>query len=276
MTQLRDLAESKRDLLMIDPRKIKVKEGYNLRDLTTPEAQAELQKLKGSIASIGVQQPLTVRLIGDDIFVVAGHRRLAATMLAIEDGAAINSVPCIPIPKGMGEDDLCADLIVSNSNDPLKALEVAAGIKRLCAFGWEKPQIAERCGFGSVQTVDNYLALLSAPEDVKSMVRSGEVSPSTAREVVRKHGDKAGETLAAAKVQAASEGKSRITPAHVKASTGEFQNNAANIKIMIGALETIAKDGDEDAAQIASDALEKIGVLKKPSGSTAGHRVAVE
>jgi ParB/RepB/Spo0J family partition protein len=275
MTQLRDLGK-RQDFYLLDPRTIKVESGYNVRDLSTPEAQEKLRDLAKSIAAIGVQQPLTVRLKGDDVFVVAGHRRLAATMLAIEGGAEIKTIPCMGEPKGTSDEDRTADLIVSNSSDPLKALEVAAAIKRLIAFGWDTAKIAERCGWGSTQTVDNYLALLSAPEDVKSMVRSGEVSPSTAREVVRKHGAAAGETLAAAKIQAASEGKTRITTAHVKASTGEFQANAGNIRVMIGALERIARDGDEDAAEIARAALETIGALKKSNGAAAGHRAAAE
>src|SRR3954462_177854 len=99
MTQLRDLAEGKRDLLMFDPRKIKVDPGYNIRDLSTEEAQEKLRDLSRSIASIGVQQPLTVRLKGDEPFVVSGHRRLAATLLAIEGGAEIKTIPCIAEPK---------------------------------------------------------------------------------------------------------------------------------------------------------------------------------
>jgi ParB/RepB/Spo0J family partition protein len=275
MTQLRELG-TRQDYYLLDPRSIKVEPGYNVRDLSTSEAQGKLQELARSIASIGVQQPLTVRLKGEEVFVVAGHRRLAATMIAIRAGAEIKTIPCMGEPKGTSEEDRTADLIVSNSSDPLKALEVAAAIKRLVAFGWDNAKIAERCGWASAQTVENHLALLSAPEDVKSMVRNGEVSPSVAREVVRKHGEKAGVVLDDAKKQAASEGKSRVTTAHVKASTGEFQASAGNIKIMIGALQTIAEDGDGDAAQIASDALEKIGVLKKTNGAAAGHRVAAE
>jgi ParB/RepB/Spo0J family partition protein len=261
--QLRDLAESKRDLLLFDPRIIQVEPGYNIRDLEAPDAKAKLQELARSIASVGVQQPLMVRLKGEEVFVVSGHRRRAAALIAIDElGADIKAVPCIPEPKGTSEADRCADLVVSNSGEPLTALEVAEVVKRLVGFGWEKVQIAKRLGWETKQTVDNHLDLLAAPQDVQRMVRDNEVSPSTAMNVVRKHGDKAGETLAAAKIQAASEGKSRITTAHVKASTGEFQATAGNIKTMIGALELIAKDGDGDAAEIARDALEKIGVLK--------------
>jgi flagellar hook-associated protein FlgK len=48
--QLRDLAASKRDMLMIDPRIIQVEEGYNIRDLRTPDAQSKLMDLARSIA----------------------------------------------------------------------------------------------------------------------------------------------------------------------------------------------------------------------------------
>lgn len=277
MTQLRDLAESKRDLLMFDPRKIQVEPGYNIRDLETPDAKAKLQELARSIASVGVQQPLMVRLKGEEVFVVSGHRRRAAALIAINElGAEIESVPCIAEPKGTSEAERCADLIISNSGEPLTPMEKAAAVKRLVAFGWDDAKIAERCGWGSTQTVSNYLELLSAPEDVQRMVRDNEVSPSTARAVVRKHGDAAGETLANAKRQANREGKSRVTTAHVKASTGEFQATVPHVKLMLSTLQKIAADGDDDAAEMARDTLEKIGVLKKTNGAAAGHRVAAE
>lgn len=277
--QLRDLAESKRDLLMIDPRKIQVEEGYNVRDLTTPAAHASLHQLAQSIADNGfsIEHPITVRLKGEDIFVVAGHRRRAASMIAIEKlGAEIQSIPCIAEAKGTSDADRCADLVVSNSGEPLTALEIAAVVKRLIGFGWEKVQIAKRLGWETKQTVDNHLDLLAAPQDVQRMVRDNEVSPSVAMHVVRKHGDKAGETLAAAKVQAVSEGKSRVALAHVKASTGEFQATVPHVKLMLATLQKIAAGGYDDAAEMARDTLEKIGVLKKPNGAAAGHRVAAE
>lgn len=277
MTQLRHLAESTGNLLMFDPRKIRVDPGYNIRDLETPDAKAKLLDLARSIASEGVKQPLVVRLKADEVFVVAGHRRRAATLVAIDElGAEIAAIPCIAEPKGTSEADRCADLITSNSGEPLTALEIAAVVKRLTGFGWEPENIAKRLGWASKQTVENYLDLLATPAAVQDMVRNHEVSASTAVSTMRKHGDKAGAVLVDAKIQAASEGKSRVTTAHVKASTGEFQASAGNIKVMIGALELIAKDGDGDAAEIARGALEKIGVLKKTNGAAAGHRVAAE
>lgn len=263
--KLRDLAASKRDMLMIDPRIILVEDGYNIRDLTTPDAQSKLMGLAQSIADNGfsIEQPITVRMEDEKVYVVAGHRRRAATLIAIDKlGAEIEAIPCIAEAKGTSEADRCADLVVSNSGEPLTSLELGGVVKRLVAFGWDNGRIAKRFGWASAQTVDGYLTLLSAPQAVQEMVRNDEVSASTAISTVRKHGAGAQETLAAAKVKANSEGKTRVTKAHVSSTTGEFQPTAGNVRTLIAALEKIAADGDDDAADIARDALESVGVLK--------------
>lgn len=264
--QLRDLAASKRDMLMIDPRIIQVEEGYNLRDLTTPDALEKLDHLARDIANNGfsIEQPVTVRLKDDKPFIVAGHRRRAATLIAIEKyGAEIVAIPCIGEAKGTNEADRTADIFVSNNGEPLAPLDKVVGIKRLLGFGWDMDEIAKRCGLGSAQNVENYLALGAAPVAVQEMVRDGEVSASTAVSVTRKHGDKAEGVLAAAKIQATGEGKTRITRAHVNQATGEFQPTAGNFRVLIAALEKIAAGDNEDDADVATTALETVGALKR-------------
>lgn len=264
--KLRDLAEGKRDLLMFDPRIIQVDPGYNLRDLTTPDALEKLDQLAKDIANSGfsIEQPITVRLKDDKPCVVAGHRRRAATLIAIEKyGAHIRAIPCIGEERGVSEADRTADIFVSNNGEHLAPLEKVKGIKKLMGWGWDLDTIARKCGLGSVQNVENYLTLGEAPIAVQDMVRGGEVSASTAVSVTRKHGDRAEGVLAAAKIQATSEGKTKITKAHVSSATGEFQPTAGNVKVLIGALEKIAADGDDDAADIARAALETVGILKR-------------
>ena len=46
---------------------------------------------------------LEVRIDGEDLFVVAGHRRLAAVMAAIAEGQEITAIPVVPEPKGMND-----------------------------------------------------------------------------------------------------------------------------------------------------------------------------
>ena len=261
--QLRDLAASKRDMLMIDPRIIQIDLGYNLRDLTTPDALEKLDQLARDIAHNGfsIEQPITVRLKDDKPFVVAGHRRRAAALIAIEKyGAEIQAIPCIGEAKGTSEADRTADIFVSNNGEPLAPLDKVAGIKRLMGFGWDLDKIAKKCGLGSAQNVENYLVLGSAPMAVQEMVKGGEVAASTAVAVTKKHGEGGAEILAAAKVQAATEGKTRVTNAHVRATTGEFQATSGNIKVLIGALQRIAIGNDREAAGIAVAALETVGV----------------
>jgi ParB family chromosome partitioning protein len=264
MTQLRSLAVSKRDLLMINPTLLKVEEGYNIRDLSTQHAKDKLRDLANSIKENGVQTPLTVRLKGDDVFIVAGHRRHAAACLAIQEGAEIESVPCIAEAKGTAEADRIADLIISNSGEPLTPLETASVIKRLSAFGWSQEKIAAKLGWTSIQTVDNYLILLSAPQSVQNLVRDNQTSASTAIALTRKHGpDGAATLLEAAKVEATACGKLKVTLTHVRKANHEFQATPANIKTLIDALTKIYQDGDEDDAKIALLALTKVGVLRK-------------
>jgi ParB family chromosome partitioning protein len=265
MAQLRELAVSKRDLLMIDPTKLKVKPGYNVRDLSTPDAKSKLAVLAASIAQgWAPNSALTVRLEGDDIYIVAGHRRHAATLLAQKNGAEIKAVPCIAEPKGTTEAERAVDLIISNSGEPLAPLEVATVIKRLIGFGWSHEDIASKLGWESVQTIDNHLVLLSSPQEVQDMVRNGEVSASTAVAVTRKHGQNGAViALSKAKEEAKKLGKIKVTMSHVKSAGGEFKASPANFKILIDALTKIAAEGDEDDAKIALVALEKIGVIRK-------------
>jgi ParB-like chromosome segregation protein Spo0J len=264
--QLRDLAASKRDLLYIDPRKIQIEPGYNVRDLSTADALAKLLVMARSMKEIGFssEHPITVRLKGEEVFLVVGHRRLASCMMAINDlGAEIEAIPCLPEARGTSEEDRCADLVISNSGEPLTALEIGVVVKRLIGYGWDNAKIATRFGWASTQTVDGYLTLQSAPRAVQDMVRNDEVSPSTAISTIRKHGEQAEETLGSALREAVAKGKTRVTAANVKSVTGEFQPTAGNFRVLIAALEKIAAGDNEDDADVATTALETVGVLKR-------------
>jgi ParB family transcriptional regulator, chromosome partitioning protein len=272
--KLRDLATGpRRDMLMIDPRIIQVEQGFNLRDLTTPSAQAGLMELAQDIANNGfnIGQPLTVRLKDDKPFVVHGHRRRLATIIAIEQlGADIKAIPCIGEEKGTSDADRTADVFNTNNGVHLEPLEKVVGIKRLLGFGWSMEEIAKKCGLGSVQNVESYLVLGGAPMAVQAMVRNDEVSATTAVAVTRKHGDQAEGVLTEAKQRAKSEGKTRITNAHVRATTGEFQPTAGNVKVLIAALQKIAIGHvDDDPPAIATAALETVGLMMKKEREAA-------
>lgn len=185
--QFRDhpAVQGKRDMYPVDPRKLKVDEAYNVRDMQAKETRDHIAWLKASIIAGGVHTPLEVRLDGKNIFVVAGHCRLAAVLEAIEEGHPIATVPCIPEAKGTDEIDRTVNLVISNSGKPLAPLEVAKVVKRLDGYGWSAKQIAERLGWKSVASVKQHLEMLELSEGVKQQVRAGNVSATTARKLAK-------------------------------------------------------------------------------------------
>lgn len=188
--QFRDhpAVQGKRDMYPVDPRKLKVDSAYNVRDMDAPDTKAHVAWLKASIIapdSGGVHTPLEVRLDGKNIFVVAGHCRLAAVLEAIEEGHPIETVPCIPEAKFTSPEDRVVNLIVSNSGKPLSPLETAKVVKRLDGFGWSHKKIAERLGWKSSGSVKQHLEMLGLSEPVKEHIRKGDISATTARNLAK-------------------------------------------------------------------------------------------
>lgn len=212
MARLKDLADGVSDLFKIDPRIIKVQEGFNVRQ-PGPALDEHIAKLSNSIAVLGVQTPLTVRLEGDEVLLVDGHCRLAATLKAIESGSNIQTVPCIPEGRYADEGDRTLMLVTRNDGKPLEPLEKAEVFKRLIGFGWTEDKIAQKAGLSTKQ-VQNLLTLSAAPMEVKELVSSGEVAASTAIKTIKQEGSGkiAAQLLSEAVQTAKANGQAKVTP----------------------------------------------------------------
>lgn len=149
----------------------------------------------------------------------AGYRRGAAILLANkelrEEGAPedrlILNVPVVVRPEGTSIIDLTVDLVVGNSGDKLKPIEVAAVCKRLSRQGLTNTQISERCQLGGASYVEGLLMLIGGPQAIREMVVAGTISATHAIDVLRTHGDKACEMLQAAQGRAEAAGKTKVT-----------------------------------------------------------------
>lgn len=254
--QFRDheAVKGKRDSYPVDPRALKIDPAYNVRDMKDPETIAHVRWLADSIKENGVKVPLEVRLEGEDIFVVAGHCRHAGTMLAISEGAEVETVMVIPEPKGTNEVERTLNLVTSNSGKALSPLAIAEVVRRLLAFGWTNEAIAKRLGWKSVATVENSIALMGAAPEVKEMVRSGAVSASTASKVVKKEGSKAGATLKAA---AAKTGKA--TAKTLRQSKGEFEPTPKNVATLVKFVRDVAH-GNTSLKKAAEQIVKSLGL----------------
>lgn len=181
------------DILYCRPDAITIDEGYNVRDLTTPEARAELDELKAQVKEAGILTPLKIRFDGETIILVEGHRRRTVALELIEEykasggkeGRNIESVPIFPEAPGTTIEERDAGLALSNSGSRLKPLELGNLIFRMHSQrGLPHERVAQMLGI-SMPVLRNHLALRAIPEEVKEQIRAGDISATKAREVVK-------------------------------------------------------------------------------------------
>src|SRR5574343_523122 len=182
---IKQIAVGRRDMFMVDPRKLVEKSGFNLRE-EGPELDEYIEALANYIMSNGVPGVLLIDMEGDDPVVIDGHCRRRAALIAIERGAELKSVPCRMTDKYSSEVDRIAHLITSNSGRQLTPMEKAGVVKRLRAFNLSNNEIATKLGMTAAY-VGQLLELSGAPEYVTEMVKAGEVSASTAMQEVKKN-----------------------------------------------------------------------------------------
>ena len=193
---MKSVGASSSDLWKVPPQSIVVLPGYNIR-IKNARYRERVEAIKESILVNGFlpDHPRSGYVNrtgdGDEVVLIGGHRRLEATLLAIKEGAEIDTVPVIIKPKGTDMGDLFVDLKVGNDGEPLSMLEQALLCKRLITFGWNAVQVAERFGYKTSQTVDNYLVLAGAGDAIHNYISEERISASLAIQLLTKHGVKA-------------------------------------------------------------------------------------
>lgn len=235
MARLKDLAEGTKDLFMLDPRIIQKKPGWNVR-LAGPDLDAHIRQLADSIKEIGVQEPVTVYLEGETPYLTNGHCRLDAVMLAIGEGAEIKSIPARSEERYANDADRVLSMLTRNSGKPLSTIEQAEVVKRLLAFGWSESEVAKKTGI-SITHVSNMIRLLSAPQEVRTLVQEGKVSATLANDALKENGDAAGEVLTKAVETAQQAGKKRATKKHVVVTPAtNWKKVGPELKELVGAM----------------------------------------
>lgn len=240
-TGITSLSEGRSDLLKIDPRKLHIKEGWNLRDMSAPDTVEHIDMLAQSITEIGVQVPLRAYWEDGKAYITSGHCRLKAALRAIEIyKAELKTVPVQIEDRYANEADRILGQITHNSGKPFTSLEQAKVFKKLLDLGWQQDAIAKKVGI-SASRVSQILDLLTLPEPVKAMVVAGNVSPTLAVQTVAQNGSKAEQVLKAGLVEAQAEGKTKVTAANL---TGESRK--VNIRTLLKEF-LDSSDVDDDA-----------------------------
>ncbi len=139
------------------------------------EAEDEsLFSLVASIRRIGVLVPLVCRREGEELCLVAGHRRLAAAKKA-----GLGTVPVV-----VGEYDNAQSSEVSLAENLFRAdltpVEVAAGMKDILDEGIMEPPDLAAAMHRSEHWVHAQISMLVWPADVLELVHRGKISVSAA------------------------------------------------------------------------------------------------
>lgn len=141
--------------------------------------EEELNALSESIRLHGILQPLTVRQTGDGYYqIIAGERRWRAARMA-----NLTEVPVIVLEADDKKTKELA-LIENLQRQDLNSVEEAMGYRSLIQeYGLTQEEAAERVG-KSRPAVANALRLLSLPEKVQEMLRTGALSAGHARAIL--------------------------------------------------------------------------------------------
>jgi ParB family chromosome partitioning protein len=138
---------------------------------------AELEALAASIRIQGLVQPLVVTVDGDGAFsIVAGERRWRAARLA-----GLEEVPVVVRADLDDQTRLELALVENLQRSDLNALEEAEAYAALQEkFGLSQEAIAVRVG-KSRTAVTNALRLLKLPEEIRDLLRAGQLTAGQAR-----------------------------------------------------------------------------------------------
>lgn len=136
---------------------------------------AEIASLAGSIKQHGILQPIIVRAVGDRYQLIAGERRLRASV-----EARMHDIPA----RVMVLDDRKVSELAMVENlqrEDLNALEKATAFRDyLHRYGGTQEELAGRLGLDR-STLSNLIRLLELPDEVQSAVLSKAITQGHAR-----------------------------------------------------------------------------------------------
>ena len=140
----------------------------------------EMQELTDSIKANGILQPLTVRDLEDGKFeLIAGERRLRSAR-----EAGLETVPVYILSIEADVEMMEYALIENIQRVDLNPIEEAEGYAILCGkYNLAQEEIAKRVG-KSRPAIANALRLLKLPPEIKSALKSGDISAGHARAIL--------------------------------------------------------------------------------------------
>lgn len=239
---IKAIASGRTDTFSVDPRRLKIKEGWNSRDFNDPENVEHVDTLARSIAKEGVKEPLTIFFEEGQPFINNGECRWRGALRAIEVyKSEIFTVPVRLEDRYANDADRILNQLLRNSGKPFSSMEMSNHLKRLLGAGLTPAQLSERTGYTQGR-ISQILNLQTMPEVVKDMVTRKEVSASTAAALVKDQGGTAAEQqLKDGLKKAQQEGKTKVTAKHLPATENKLTNSPRSVNLKTALKEAFEK-----------------------------------
>ena len=141
--------------------------------------QEALDELAASIRTLGVIQPITLKEIESDKYmIISGERRYRASLAA--------GLPSIPAYIRTAEDDNVVEmaLIENIQREDLNSIEIALAYQKLIDnYGLTQEKLSERIGKKRT-TIANYLRLLKLPAEIQVGLKDKRIDMGHARALI--------------------------------------------------------------------------------------------
>lgn len=173
------LSNKKTDLHMIDVRTITVQDNFNVR-----RDYGNMGELTESIRQNGVLQPLRCYRRNGEFILVDGHRRLKACLKIIEEDNVSMRVSVVTEGRNVSPEQRVIDMITLNEGKRLNPLEEAEAVSRLLNYGLQEVEVSHKIG-KTLTYISNLKLIHSAPEKIKVMVRSEQISSTLLMQLMR-------------------------------------------------------------------------------------------
>jgi ParB family chromosome partitioning protein len=138
-----------------------------------------LEELAASIRHIGVIQPITVKEIeGERYVIISGERRYRASKIA-----GLKSIPAY-IKTAEDENIVEMALIENIQREDLNSIEIALAYQKLLEdYGLTQEKLSERIGKKRT-TITNYLRLLKLPAEIQLSLKNKKIDMGHARALI--------------------------------------------------------------------------------------------
>ncbi|MDH6358796.1 ParB/RepB/Spo0J family partition protein [Parabacteroides sp. PF5-9] len=138
-----------------------------------------LEELATSIRSLGIIQPITLKEIGTDKYlIISGERRYRASLKA-----GLERIPAY-IKTAEDENVMEMALIENIQREDLNSIEIALAYQRLLdQYGLTQERLSDRVGKKRT-TIANYLRLLKLPADIQMGIKDKKIDMGHARALI--------------------------------------------------------------------------------------------